>query len=83
MKSSSKGKYRRNLRWRRCNQLTKFEAPSYNSFRDMLITSFQCQNLQRVHTDLYILHECTGLARAMLLEHTKGSQVCIDCTIQS
>ena len=31
-------------------QLTKFEAPSYNSFWDILVTSFQCQNLQRAIT---------------------------------
>ena len=28
-------------------QLTKFEAPSYTSFRDIMITNFQSPNLQR------------------------------------
>ena len=28
-------------------QLTKFEAPSYNSFRDITITNLQSPNLQR------------------------------------
>ena len=28
-------------------QLTKFEAPSCYSFRDIMITNFQCPNLQR------------------------------------
>ena len=28
-------------------QLTKFEAPSYFSFRDIMITNFQSPNLQR------------------------------------
>ena len=29
------------------DQLTKFEAPTYNSFRDIMITNFQSPNLQR------------------------------------
>ena len=29
------------------NQLTKFEAPSCYSFRDIMITNFQSPNLQR------------------------------------
>ena len=29
-------------------QLTKFEAPSYNTFQVLLITNFQCPTLQRV-----------------------------------
>ena len=28
-------------------QLTKFEAPSCNTFRDIMITNFQSPNLQR------------------------------------
>ena len=28
-------------------QLTKFEAPSYNNFQDIMITNFQSSNLQR------------------------------------
>ena len=28
-------------------QMTKFEAPSCYSFRDIMITNFQCPNLQR------------------------------------
>ena len=31
-------------------QLTKFEAPSYNDFRNSLISIFQCPNSQRVIT---------------------------------
>ena len=31
-------------------QMTIFEAASYNNFRDILITSFQCPNLQRAIT---------------------------------
>ena len=27
-------------------QLTKFQAPSSNSFRDILLTSLKCQNFQ-------------------------------------
>ena len=28
-------------------QLTKFEAPKYNAYLEILISSFQCPNLQR------------------------------------
>ena len=31
-------------------QLTKFQAPSSNSFRDILLTSLKCQNFQRAIT---------------------------------
>ena len=31
-------------------QLTKFEAPSFNHFRNSLITSFQCPNSQKAKT---------------------------------
>ena len=32
------------------NQLTKFQAPSSNSFRDILLTNVKCPNLQRAIT---------------------------------
>ena len=31
-------------------QLTKFEAPSFNHFRNSLITSFHCPNSQKAKT---------------------------------
>ena len=51
-------------------QLTKFEAPSYNSFRDILITSFQWPNLERAISQKKI--QVTGIILYQLTKFEAG-----------